>query len=1830
MVSELCSTNQNGVSFLGAAASVGKEITTPLSQNALLSSRCEQKHEIDDFVPLSSFDLTPLRVLRVDSLPFVSDWNKIPRADDLNRLLSPFYDKPPFWEPEQEYYHEHFSSDDMFYHKIEDLEAQGKEHNQMNCSLLTIPWIRNPSMELLRTPPHVVRSWLLDVTDSHRAPFYHWCWALYCKYGAIYSAIDSPVYRAVFSLNADNAVYFIRVPSIDGIEYTRIRYANVRIVYPNKLPDINFAQGITDVVYDVGVALSNSKTLSESAISATERAKYTFSRIATDVHETADTAQENIARVSHSATQTMAAAHETIVDVHAKIMEQINSILGQFRETCETACFFTKVAKLVGFFSLQCAIYYHSNASRIVKMGLIGASIALHFSSQIADLSAYALDGAKHLFMLLYDLIMPGKEEEMPMAQAFEITESVISAVTAFLTALPLAFGAAKPFAQGYIPLTFISSMLGALTSAGNISRACTNIANLYTQYLAPLMQDLYCWIMGVPNPRHVPSSHVAILENIAAKRQDLIDKLLDPTNYKDKILANEMYLLLCESHKQVTVLSSSRDPHVASLKTYFQGVATWALSELEKFKNQGAWHGHASRPTPFTVFVGGDSGVGKSVFLTSLAKFLFSYEARTFKRDETIPKNLTYLRNPTETFWSGYANQFATIFDDFGALADTVSSPNPNYADLLSIYQEVPVPLNMADLGQKGTTTFNSKVVMASYNHWTPPNSLTNPEALSRRVDVRVTMFYKPTKETQLSFSRQVKGNGEEAFYPNSYCSTNTRYLCMRFRVEQINVLAYKYIKKGACYTAEEFLKLLGQMYVYKIREFDNRKDKEYDIFEQVLLGMSEVTPPVQTPQAPIAVPEAIEVNEPIEKVVKVGEIIPPSSLQGKEEEDDETVLEVEDLKTDVPTYDPWFTDVDRAVDAYLSNCIINPQQFMDIDFETVPLSPPPSESTMKSLYNKVKESLTIGRDGIRNVLLFTAAFGLAFAAYRSFGASTSTQGGAHNYGPERAYKREHIPRVKHTRMDRKYGDVDDLEEFYGGWNQGGDEEKSTSEVKKDDVGKQTMEMMNSMTTNVYGIFIKTRAGTNLRVGNITFLRGVIALMHRHGWVAIERSGSFAIARSAETALTFISVTEVDVYNYTTDGVDAVLLVIPQHHEHRDIVKYFLTPSEAIQHNGYGVLLYGLTEGHSVPTLRMTRDYHISQNAIPYGHKDQGVMYTVGGHVQYKIPTITGDCGSLLCVNSPRTGKLILGLHVCGNGVVGFSVLLNKDILLDLISKIDLKHRIEPIAPVLVDSTRAVDVLVDDVDKNVKAVIEAAPGFSGFTLIGSLNEKLTNYQPSHSRIVPSPFANKLFGKNKRSMGPHRVPAKLSDFKNDKGEWVRPFDNAFMKLSVPPTMIPRLLIQEAGEELYDHIFLRKWENRGVLTLEQAVSGLTDSEIQSIDLSKSAGFFGKEFPREGVGKRPYLGTAQQLNIVAEVRERVDLIIDLARQGKSYKIPFIQTLKDERRDHERVAAGKTRMFSAASLDFLLVFRMYFSQFIAYIQSNRIENGVAVGIDPHSEEWNIIALKLKGDDNTVMAGDFSGFDGSLQRNVLVHLGTMINQWYGKNNPDNDIRTCLWSNITDSWQVAGTVVVAWTHGLPSGNPMTAVLNSLYNLLATRMAWKLVTVAEKVPELRRYFSDYVYMIVYGDDAVISQHPEVKNFWNTETLTKAYATLGMAWTREDKQANTLDLRKIEDVSFLKRGFVYTNTTVHRYIAPLEWEVIEDAVNWCSSSTASREDFNQTISNMLSEASIHSLAKFKELHKALMSANAKTGGLHIVSEKSYETQRAVTLIGDTCA
>lgn len=591
-----------------------------------------------------------------------------------------------------------------------------------------------------------------------------------------------------------------------------------------------------------------------------------------------------------------------------------------------------------------------------------------------------------------------------------------------------------------------------------------------------------------------------------------------------------------------------------------------------------------------------------------------------------------------------------------------------------------------------------------------------------------------------------------------------------------------------------------------------------------------------------------------------------------------------------------------------------------------------------------------------------------------------------------------------------------------------------------------------------------------------------------------------------------------------------------------------------------------------------------------------------------HNTPTTRGDCGSWLIYSGPKAGNLqILGIHAAGTPMgPAYACCVYRDDLISELTMIDPDFAMHG-KPIQSQAFPANLTPKEGCFNGFDVIFECIPGQQTC----DVTEK-----------TPSRFQN--------SWGlTTRKPAKLRPFEKD-GVMIDPLAMAISKYSVPPIKLNQEHLAIAANEYLKYMETNSLRTyiREALSYEVGVLGFPGMEYHNaVQRQTSAGFPFSLYPvPHHKGKESFFGKAIDFDLTSdnakELEKRVKKIIRYADKGIRMIHVFTDNLKDELRPIAKADAGKTRLFSGAPLDYTIAVRMYYLDFMAWVMTNRILNGIAVGVNPYSVDWTSMVAYLSpfGEKTMYVAGDFSSFDAHLSAELLIMVGDIVNAWYRDGN--DNIRNILWQEVYNSRHIAKQTVYEWRFGLPSGHPMTTIINCISNQLMFRCAFMKIC-----PGIN--FDEYVRLVVYGDDNIMGISPLVIDRFNQESLTKFFAKAGIEYTMEDKNSTVLKCRELHEVTFLKRGFVSNVLLPGTYLAPLDIETILDIPRWTNKGKHQINTELATLDECLNELSIHGEDVYMKYAPRIFDAASKywdqyRGPVHLRVEWATRLKKVTSL------
>jgi hypothetical protein len=325
----------------------------------------------------------------------------------------------------------------------------------------------------------------------------------------------------------------------------------------------------------------------------------------------------------------------------------------------------------------------------------------------------------------------------------------------------------------------------------------------------------------------------------------------------------------------------------------------------------------------------------------------------------------------------------------------------------------------------------------------------------------------------------------------------------------------------------------------------------------------------------------------------------------------------------------------------------------------------------------------------------------------------------------------------------------------------------------------------------------------------------------------------------------------------------------------------------------------------------------------------------------------------------------------------------------------------------------------------------------------------------------------------------------------------------------------------------------------------------------------------------------------------LKQVIDIKEQKAKEGIRVMSLWKDCLKDETRPIEKVNQGKTRMFVAAPLETIYLFRKYFEKFKVHWQKNRLLLPHAVGINPVSGEWTTLANNLLSKGNNMCDADFSSYDTRLRADFMETVGEIIIEVITTVTglEENElILDVLWREIIETFHLSYDMIHLVKHGNPSGNPYTTVVNCMVNFMYHWFAYMKITGNKSLG----LFQDEVSMYSFGDDVIYSAtHNSKFTFNNIEPWMRF---LGQKYTTIDKSGNTSNMKTIDEITFLKRHFKKSTSLL--FLAPLDTESIEQQFNYTYIKYDDALTLKMQIDEALIEAAAHGNTYFGQFAKTL--------------------------------
>lgn len=261
------------------------------------------------------------------------------------------------------------------------------------------------------------------------------------------------------------------------------------------------------------------------------------------------------------------------------------------------------------------------------------------------------------------------------------------------------------------------------------------------------------------------------------------------------------------------------------------------------------------------------------------------------------------------------------------------------------------------------------------------------------------------------------------------------------------------------------------------------------------------------------------------------------------------------------------------------------------------------------------------------------------------------------------------------------------------------------------------------------------------------------------------------------------------------------------------------------------------------------------------------------------------------------------------------------------------------------------------------------------------------------------------------------------------------------------------------------------------------------------------------------------------------------------------------KDEIRNVEK--DGVPRSFRISRVHLQAETKRLLGSMVADLMRNRSHNKIMVGVNPY-KDWDAMYKELS-QMKIVWDGDVGSWDGGMITQVQqLAVKILVEKFRGEDDDRVWLEMILFNSLNTPVAVADDVYVT-THSMPSGFFLTAILNSIINRLY-KVMWffRNMKKAGHVPSVLG-FDSIVLDYVYGDDSLNGVRA-YEGILNALTMRDFFESIGLTFTNSDKTPIVEPTVPLNQVSFLKRDFVY-HPDLKRVMCPLSVRTLYSGLSW---------------------------------------------------------------------
>jgi len=507
---------------------------------------------------------------------------------------------------------------------------------------------------------------------------------------------------------------------------------------------------------------------------------------------------------------------------------------------------------------------------------------------------------------------------------------------------------------------------------------------------------------------------------------------------------------------------------------------------------------------------------------------------------------------------------------------------------------------------------------------------------------------------------------------------------------------------------------------------------------------------------------------------------------------------------------------------------------------------------------------------------------------------------------------------------------------------------------------------------------------------------------------------------------------------------------------------------------------------------------------------------------------TSYGDCGSLLVLESP-SGYVIVGIHSSLTTHVFGSIGLSGRIPSEIHSACDGVSRYE--------SLNLGDYPLDPIVHRKSFLHE----LQGSALVyGSLRKYSAK---TKSNVQPTPILETL--KEVGFEETHGAPIMDDN---------RPYLIAGEPLLNTQSKVDEQVLKIVSDQYFDECVALLPNNFlddvDILEKDENINGIDGIQfIDAIPRKTSAGWPRNKSKQYYMLKQP--DNPDKVDFTQDVWDDIAKVEEAYDNNRRYGPIFRTCLKDEALPYSKIERGKTRIFSSCPVELTYVMRKNLLPIVRVIQRHRSVFECQVGITAQSLDWHEFMeyITKNGKFEHFIDGDYADYDKRMFAIFILEAMNILARFMDlKYRSTKDLKyeraarhiRCFSYDCAFPVTVLKEELIELFGGLPSGIPITAIVNSIVGSLYIRYVYAILNFNKNGNCECKSFRRYVRLGTYGDDNIMGVDKQIVDWFNHTTIRDTlFDELGITYTMGTKDAEEAPFTKYEDLSFLKRSFIFS-------------------------------------------------------------------------------------------